>query len=71
MGILLPLIGLPIRMALYAVFAGLAGYSIGEFSDAGVYSISVDQLLELALYAIGYAATFLMSRYAKMRGRRT
>lgn len=58
-----------IRMALYALFAGLAGAAIGDFEAAtGTYTITVDQLLEIIGPIVGFIATFIASRVAKKRG---
>lgn len=63
---------LVLRMALYAIFAGLAGAEIGSFSEAtGDYTINVADVLDLLMWAGGFLATFIGSRWAKARGGKT
>lgn len=63
---------LAIRMALYAVFAGLAGAEVGSFNDAtGDYTVNAETVADLLIYAGGFLATFLGSRWAKARGGKT
>lgn len=58
-----------VRMVLYALSAGLAGYGIGTYdAGAGVYSVSLDQLSEVITGAGAFVATFAASRIAKRRG---
>lgn len=58
-----------VRMVLYALSAGLAGYGIGTYdAGAGVYSVSLDQLSEVIAGAGAFIATFVASRIAKRRG---
>lgn len=61
-----------VRMVLYALSAGLAGYGIGTYdAGAGVYSVSLDQLSEIVAGALGFLGTFWVSRIAKRRGGKT
>ncbi len=61
-----------IRMALYAIFAGLAGMGYGELSPDGArFSVSIDALAEILVGAIGFAGTFAVSRIAARRGGKT
>ena len=58
-----------IRMALYALFAGLAGMGIGEISaDGAHFTLSIDLLAEVIGGAIGFVGTFIVGRIAKRRG---
>lgn len=58
-----------VRMVLYALSAGLAGYGIGTYdATSGVYSVSLDQLSEIVAGALGFLGTFAASRIAKARG---
>ena len=58
-----------IRMALYALFAGLAGMGVGELSaDGAHFSVSLDMLAEVIGGTIGFVGTFIASRIAKARG---
>lgn len=61
-----------VRMVLYAISAGLAGYGIGAHDAvAGVYSINLDQLSQIVAGAAGFLGTFWVSRIAKRRGGKT
>ena len=61
--------GLYIRMVLYFLFAGLAGFGIGQYdAQAEIYSISVDQTVALIAPILGFVGTFISSRIAKGRG---
>lgn len=58
-----------VRMALYAVFAGLAGMGFGEMSaDGSSFTVSINQTAEIVGGALGFAGTFVASRIAKARG---
>lgn len=58
-----------IRMALYALSAGLAGYGIGTYdAGAGTLTFQIDQLAEVIAGAGAFLATFAASRIAKARG---
>ncbi len=61
-----------IRMALYALFAGLAGMGFGEMSaDGAHYTVSIDLLAQVVGGAVGFIGTFLVGRIAKARGGKT
>ena len=61
--------GLFFRMALYLVFAGLAGAGVGSFEQAtGDFTVNADDLALTLLGLAGYAGTFVWSRIAKRRG---
>ena len=58
-----------IRMALYAICAGLAGYGFASFDPAaGTVTIQVDEVAKMIAGAAGFIATFLASRIAKSKG---
>lgn len=58
-----------IRMALYALSAGLAGYGIGTYdTDAGTLTLQLDQMAEVITGAATFVGTFWVSRMAKRRG---
>lgn len=58
-----------LRMLFYAIFAGLAGAAIGDFdSFSGVYSISIEQVVDVVGPMVGFVVTFIFSRVAKVRG---
>lgn len=61
--------GLYIRMVLYAVCAGLAGYGLATFDPAaGTITIQVDELAKIIGGGLGYLATFYAGRVAKSKG---
>ena len=61
-----------VRMALYFVFAWLAGFGFGELDQAGSYfTVSLDQVAEIIVGVIGFIGTYLASRVAKARGGKT
>ncbi len=61
-----------VRMALYALSAGLAGYGIGTYdAGAGTLTLQIDQLAEVIAGAGVFLATFAASRIAKARGGKT
>jgi hypothetical protein len=55
-------------MVLYAIFAGMAGLGLVDFDpSSGIVSFSVNSL-EFAISGIlGYIATFVASRFAKVK----
>ena len=58
-----------IRMALYAVFAILAGQGLVIFDhDAGTVTFRIDDVVLLISGAIGFVGTFWASRVAKAKG---
>jgi len=58
-----------IRMVLYALSAGLAGYGVGTYdATAGTLTLHLDQLAEIIAGAGAFLATFAASRIAKARG---
>ncbi len=58
-----------VRMALYALSAGMAGYGIGTYdAGAGTLTFQIDQLAEVIAGAVAFIATFAASRIAKRRG---
>lgn len=64
--------GLFIRMVLYALAAGAAGYEIGHLDmDTSTYSINLDAVADAitatAEWIALYLGTFLTSRWAKAR----
>ena len=61
-----------VRMALYFVFAWLAGFGFGELDPAGSYfTVSLDQAAEIIVGVIGFIGTYIASRVAKARGGKT
>jgi hypothetical protein len=61
-----------VRMALYFVFAGLAGFGFGELDTTGSYfTVSLDQAAEIIVGVIGFIGTYIASRVAKARGGKT
>ena len=57
-----------IRMALYALCAGAAGYGLATFDpQAGTVTFQIDELAKMLGGAAGFVATFIASRYAKHR----
>lgn len=61
-----------VRMALYALSAGMAGYGIGTYDQgAGTFTLQLDQLAEVIAGAGAFVATFIASRIAKARGGKT
>lgn len=61
-----------IRMALYALSAGAAGYGIGTYdSAAGTLTLNLDQVASIIGGALTFAGTFWASRIAKARGGHT
>ena len=63
---------LALRMGLYALFAALGGYEFATFNEAsGDLTIHAESVIELLIYAGGFVATFLGSRWAKARGGKT
>lgn len=58
-----------VRMMLYALSAGLAGYGIGTYDTAaGTLTLQLDQLAEVIAGAAAFVGTFWVSRIAKRRG---
>jgi hypothetical protein len=58
-----------IRMTLYALSAGAAGYGIGSYdADAVTLTLNLDQLATAIGGAGTFLATFWVSRIAKRRG---
>lgn len=58
-----------IRMMLYALSAGAAGYGIGTYdAEAGTLTLQLDQLATVIGGAGTFLATFWASRIAKRRG---
>ena len=61
-----------VRMALYFVFAWLAGFGFGELDPDGSYfTVSLDQATEIIVGVIGFIGTYIASRVAKARGGKT
>lgn len=57
-----------VRMALYAICAGMAGYGLATFDpQAGTLTIDLEQLAQIVGGAAGFVATFIASRFAKNR----
>lgn len=65
--------GLFIRMVLYLLFGGMAGYGLGTFDgEAGTMTINVDGLATAIAGVFGYLGTFFVGRIgARLRGWRT
>lgn len=61
-----------IRMVLYAIGAGLAGYGLGTYNgETGDLTINLFALEEVIYGVAIFAGTFLTSRIAKARGGQT
>jgi hypothetical protein len=61
-----------IRMALYALFALLAGQGLILYDhEAGTVTFRVEDLALLASGAVGYVGTFVAGRVAKSHGGKT
>ena len=61
-----------LRMIIYALTAGLAGYGFGTYdAQSHVYTVQVDQLAEIFGGAAGFVGTYIVSRIAKRRGGKT
>lgn len=61
-----------IRMILYAVSAGAAGYGLAQYDPAaGTITVEVDALAQMIGGAITFMGTFWASRIAKARGGKT
>lgn len=63
---------LAIRMILYAICAGAAGYGLATFDPAaGTLTIQVDELAKIIGGIAGFLGTFYASRVAKRNGGNT
>ena len=61
-----------VRMALYALSAGAAGYGFGTYdADAGTLTLNLDQVASIIGGAATFLGTFWTSRVAKARGGKT
>jgi hypothetical protein len=59
---------LAIRMTLYFAFAALASLGVVDFDQAsGQVSFNIYSLEMAAIGVVGYLATFLASRFAKVK----
>ena len=61
---------LAVRMIfLYPFFAWLASQGVGAHdAEAGTFVIQIDNVAQLIVGLLGYAATFVSSRLAKKKG---
>lgn len=58
-----------VRMVLYALSAGLAGYGVATFDPtAGTLTIQLDELAKIVTGIVGFIGTFAASRIAKKNG---
>lgn len=58
-----------IRMALYALFAGVAGFGFATFDwEAGTVTFQIDEIAQMLGGAVGFVGTFWASRIAKKKG---
>ncbi|MCK9543698.1 MAG: hypothetical protein M0R03_16890 [Novosphingobium sp.] len=60
---------LTVRMILYFLFAGAASQGVAVFdADAGTLTFEIESLTAAVSGVIGFAGTFIASRWAKLRG---
>lgn len=63
------MVALYIRMILYALSAGAAGYGLGTFDpEAGTVTFQIDTLAQVLGGAAAFVGTFLAGRIAKRNG---
>ena len=62
-----------VRMViLYPLFALLAANGTGVFNpEAGTFLVNIDDVASFFIGVVGYAGTFLLSRFSKARGGQT
>ena len=60
---------LVIRMILYFLFPLIAGQGIGVFDPkSGTLTIQIDSVVPILAGAVGFVVTFVVGRWAKVRG---
>jgi hypothetical protein len=60
---------LVIRMILYFLFPLIAGQGIGVFDpESGTLTVQIDSVVPILAGAVGFVVTFVVGRWAKLRG---